>query len=88
MRQHPARQPFQPDGNEPHLIGEGYLVEIKDKAIKVQLQSGQNIWIPMRVVHDDSELYGKDVIGKAQELGTDGKLIVKRWWARQEGYVR
>ena len=34
--------------------------------------------IPKSVLHDDSEVY---------ESGTEGELIVMRWWAQKEGLL-
>lgn len=36
------------------------------------------IWIPKSVIHDDSEVY---------KPGTSGKLVVKSWWAEENGYL-
>lgn len=33
-------------------------------------------WVPLSVVHDDSDVY---------EPGTDGTLVVAAWWGRKEG---
>jgi hypothetical protein len=46
------------------------------KAILVMLDDDRNVWIPKSVIDDDSEVY-KD--------GTDGVLIVQRWFAEKEG---
>lgn len=37
---------------------------------------GGSWWVPKSVVHDDSEVY---------KAGTDGDLIVARWFAEKEG---
>ena len=34
--------------------------------------------IPKSVLHDDSEVY---------ESGTEGELVVMRWWAQKEGLL-
>lgn len=34
------------------------------------------MWLPKSVVHDDSEVY---------EIGHEGKLVVKEWFAEKEG---
>lgn len=74
--------------NEPFLFGTGYLQEYSDKVIRVVMDSGRNVWLPMSVIHDDSSLYGIDVLGKRQELGLHGEVIIKRWWALEKGYYR
>lgn len=32
---------------------------------------GTGFWVPISVVHDDSEVYG---------LGHEGRLVVEHWW--------
>lgn len=44
-------------------------------AIKVDIE-GEEIWIPKRQIHDDSEVY-KD--------GTSGTLIMTKWIAETKG---
>lgn len=34
------------------------------------------VWVPKSLIHDDSEVY---------KAGTDGKLVVARWFAEREG---
>ena len=46
-----------------------------EKAILVSTSSG-SWWVPKSVVHDDSEVYA---------TGTDGDLVVARWFAEKEG---
>lgn len=47
------------------------------KALLVVCADGE-VWIPKSVIHDDSEVY---------EEGHAGKLVVKRWWAEQRGWI-
>lgn len=46
------------------------------RAVLVVFPDNRNAWIPKSVIDDDSEVY-KD--------GTDGTLIVQRWFAEKEG---
>lgn len=46
-----------------------------DKAILVEIE-GEEFWVPKSVIHEDSEV---------KEEGTEGILIVKRWWAENNG---
>ena len=57
-------------------VGDAVAVGETDKALKVDLE-GEIIWVPKSQIHDDSEVY---------EPGTDGTLIVTRWFADQRGW--
>lgn len=46
------------------------------KALLVRLQDGREQWFPKSVIHDDSEVY---------ELGHEGEIVVKCWFAENEG---
>lgn len=56
-------------------IGDARVVRETDRALLVDLDSGERKWIPKSVVHDDSEVY---------ELETEGDLVVLEWWAEKE----
>lgn len=47
-----------------------------EKALLVELETGEERWVPKSVVHDDSEVY---------EEGGEGTLVVQEWWAEKEG---
>lgn len=47
------------------------------KAILVDIH-GDEHWIPNSVIHEDSEVY---------KSGTEGDLIVERWFAEKEGLL-
>ena len=54
---------------------------IAETAAAIRVRAGdlaQDIWIPKSVLHDDSEVY---------ESGTEGELVVMRWWAQKEGLL-
>lgn len=38
----------------------------------------REFWVPQSVITDDSEVYA---------VGNEGRLIIKRWFARKEGLV-
>jgi hypothetical protein len=62
--------------SETHSV-DGVTVEQEtDKAILVKFEDGSKSWIPKSVIDDDSEVY---------QMGTDGTLIVKQWFAEKEG---
>lgn len=43
---------------------------------------GEEYWVPLSVLHDDSEIY----VDEEKELqGSPGKLVVKPWWAKEKG---
>jgi hypothetical protein len=83
-----CRRDNNPGGNEPVLVGVGRCIRETEKAILVELDTkghrdtfgfvtdNREVWIPKACVHDDSEVY------KAK---TDGRLIVKRYFAEKEG---
>lgn len=48
------------------------------KAVLVRLDDGSEHWVPKSQIHEDSEVYAS---------GTDGTLIVSRWWAEKEGLL-
>lgn len=59
-------------------LGTGRATYATDKALKVELDSGETVWIPHKVVHDDSDVYDAD-------KNSEGEVIVQTWWAEKEG---
>lgn len=59
-------------------LGEGKCVGATDKAVRVELESGDVLWIPASVVHDDSEVYN---------VGDTGDVVVQTWWAEKNGHA-
>lgn len=57
-------------------IGEAEAIRETEKALLVLRETGDEVWIPKSVIHDDSEVY---------QEGDDGKLVVAEWFAEQEG---
>lgn len=66
--------------NSGESLGDGQVVGSSEKALKIELETGDEIWIPKSVIHDDSEVYD-------DEDNAEGEVVVKAWWAQQEGLV-
>jgi hypothetical protein len=49
-----------------------------ENAIHVAFPGRDTAWIPKSQLHDDSEVY---------EKGTDGKLVITLWIAREKGWL-
>lgn len=54
---------------------DGEAVRETEKAVLVQLETGDEKWIPKSVIHDDSEVW---------KAGQAGRLVVLGWWAEKE----
>ena len=60
-----------------HEIHDCEIIKETGKAVLVESQNlDEPLWVPMSVIHDDSEVY---------EEGDKGTLTVKGWWAEKEG---
>ena len=59
-------------------LGDGKVLRESDsgKALLVKLETGDEVWIPKSVIHDDSEVYD------AGE-NAEGEVVVKEWWAEE-----
>lgn len=69
------------DEDEPHGIDDCEAIAATEKAIKVRgvhPNDDRSEWIPRSVIHDDSEVY---------EDGHRGKLVVRPWFARKQGWL-
>lgn len=65
----------------PASLGHGKVIKASDKALQIELTDlGETKWIPRANLHDDSEVYDE---GENKE----GEVVVKQWWALQEGLV-
>jgi hypothetical protein len=54
----------------------GVTVEVETKeALKVMV-GGKLLWIPKRMIHDNSEVY---------RMGTSGRLVIPLWLAQTKG---
>ena len=70
------------DGREAFdLEGKYTCFAESQKAIRVTPKGrvGVPFWVPKAVLHDDSEVY------TTREIGKEGKLVVHRWWAEDNG---
>lgn len=59
-------------------LGDGKVVGASELALKIELESGDTVWIPKSVIHDNSEVYN-------DEDNSNGEVVVKSWFAEQEG---
>ncbi len=55
-------------------LGSGRAKRASDKALFVELDTGDSVWIPKSQIHDDSEVY---------EEGHEGEVVVNTWWAEK-----
>jgi hypothetical protein len=78
---------YDPSGDEPVKMGPATVQVVTDKAVLVRSGGGREHWVPFSGIHDDSEVYGRDVDGRKQARGDSGTLIVKRWFARSKGWT-
>lgn len=69
---------FDDGGSDPVAVGQANLLRESDKAIQVDIDGIGRFWVPKSVIHDDSEVYGGE--------GAAGELVVKRWFAKKEGW--
>jgi len=58
-------------------LGEGKVLRGTELALLVELETGETVWIPKSVIHDDSEVYDED--------SAEGEVVVQEWWAKKEG---
>ncbi len=59
-------------------LGEGKVVKSSELALQIKLETGDTVWIPKSVIHDDSEVFDDDE-------NSEGEVVVKTWWAESEG---
>lgn len=61
-------------------LGDGKVIREADSglALLVELDSGDTVWIPKSMFHDDSEVYDDGD-------NAEGEVVVKTWWAEKEG---
>lgn len=57
-------------------LGNGRVKRATDLALLVELDTGDEPWIPKSQIHDDSEVY---------EEGHEGDVVVTTWWAEKNG---
>ena len=51
------------------------------KAILVEDEDGEEVWIPNSQIDDDSEIW------EDSEKGEEGKLVISEWLATQKGWL-
>jgi hypothetical protein len=49
-----------------------------ERAVLVLLETGEEIWVPQSVIHENSEIW---------KGGQEGKLVVASWWAKSRGLL-
>lgn len=59
-------------------LGYGKVKKGSDKALNIELATGETVWIPKSVIDDDSEVYDED-------KNSEGEVVVATWWAEKEG---
>lgn len=64
-------------GSEAHAMGQGKCKRDTEKALLITIDD-KDVWVPKSCVHDDSEVY---------EVGHEGEVVVKRWWAEKNGHA-
>jgi len=55
-------------------LGSGFALKETQKAILIQFDDESELWIPLSVIHDDSEVWEQD---------QEGNVVVKQWWAEK-----
>lgn len=66
------------ENDEGVSIGNGKVVRDTGRALLIQLETGDERWIPSSVIHDDSPVYDS-------RDNSEGDVVVKRWFAEKEG---
>lgn len=66
------------DGDEGVSIGNGKVKRDTGKALLIELETGDERWIPSSCIHDDSSVYDA-------HDNSEGDVVVKRWFAEKEG---
>ncbi len=69
------------DDDEPFKAPARAIAE-SAKALKVVIETTdgrREMWVPKSVIHDDSEVFGRE------PDNSEGTLVLKAWFAREEG---
>jgi hypothetical protein len=61
-------------------LGDVEVLGKTDKAVLVELD-GEEVWIPLSQIHDDSEIY------ESTGIGERGNLVISRWLAHKLDYT-
>ena len=52
-----------------------------DAALLVEDENGEEVWIPLSQIHDDSEIWDESKVGET------GKLVIPEWLATKKGWL-
>lgn len=52
-----------------------------DAALLVEDENGEEVWIPLSQIHDDSEIWDESKVGE------QGKLVIPEWLATKKGWL-
>ena len=52
-----------------------------DAALLVEDENGEEVWIPLSQIHDDSEIWDES------KAGEQGKLVIPEWLATKKGWL-
>jgi len=52
-----------------------------DAAILVEDEDGEEVWIPISQLDDDTEIW------EDSEIGEEGKLVIPEWLATKKGWL-
>lgn len=72
------RRMSMPGGKEPFIMGDAEVLRESNNGKNLLFDvEGEEIWVPKKVIHDDSEVwkYPQD----------EGTLVVEYWWAEKQG---
>ena len=67
------------EGSNPYKLGDGKITRETEKAVLFVTKTGDQLWVPKSVVHDDSDVF---------KNGDEGEFKVKHWWAAKNDHVR
>jgi hypothetical protein len=70
-------------------LGTAKVISVATKAVHVELEDYGKRWIPLSVIHDDSEIFELPTsVGEHPVVSEiEGELVVQSWWAEKEGIV-
>jgi hypothetical protein len=68
--------------NEGVEMGLGTCMMARPESLLILFQEDfGEIWIPLSVFHDDSDIW------REEDVGREGKIVVKEWFAEKRGWV-
>lgn len=54
---------------------------ITEKALLVEDEEGEEVWVPHSQIHDNSEIWDES------KKGESGKLVISEWMAKRIGWL-